>query len=125
MTVFLSTIWRRRTPQELGLDRPGESARMKSRAILIDAVCEPVVYSDALDETDPEPLPTNHQLVGLPNCLIAPYGASARIATHNKMVVITNENLLAGLEGNRLPHYVNPEVYLRLSDIRSGKRHLQ
>ncbi|MHB1319694.1 MAG: D-glycerate dehydrogenase, partial [Anaerolineae bacterium] len=60
---------------------------------------------------EPEPLPHDHPLVALPNCIVTPHIASASVATRNKMAVIAAENLLAGLEGSHLPHCVNPEVY--------------
>ena len=102
-----------------------EFAKMKPSAILINTARGPVVDPDALltalqkgriagaalDVTEPEPLPQDHPLVTLPNCIVTPHIASASVATRNKMAVIAAENLLAGLEGSRLPHCVNPEVY--------------
>ncbi len=102
-----------------------ELAQMKSTAVLVNTARGPVVDPDALlralqtqviaaaalDVTEPEPLPPDHPLVSLPNCIVCPHIASASIATRNKMAVIAAENLLAGLEGRHLPHCVNPEVY--------------
>jgi glyoxylate reductase len=104
-----------------------EFAKMKSTAILINTARGPVVDPDALydaltdgtiaaaalDVTDPEPLPADHKLIALPNCVVMPHIASASVATRNKMAVIASENLLAGLEGRHLPHCVNPEAYNR------------
>jgi phosphoglycerate dehydrogenase-like enzyme len=60
--------------------------------------------------TDPEPLPADHSLVSLPNCVIVPHIASASVATRNEMARIAAENCLAVLAG-REPHAcVNPEV---------------
>jgi glyoxylate reductase len=98
---------------------------MKSSAVLINTARGPVVdpaalvnalkanriAAAALDVTEPEPLPADHPLLALPNCIVTPHIASASIATRNKMAVIAAENLLAGLEGRRLSHCVNPEVY--------------
>ena len=67
----------------------------------------------ALDVTDPEPLPGDHKLLSLPNCLVVPHIASASHATRTRMAVMAAENLLAGLRGERLPNCVNPEVYER------------
>ena len=105
----------------------GESAlrKMKPTAILINAARGPVVdtsalvralsenwiASAALDVTDPEPLPPTHALYSLPNCFILPHIGSATHGTRKRMAEMACENLLAGLEGRRLPNCVNPEVY--------------
>ncbi len=100
-------------------------AKMKSTAVLVNTSRGPVVDSDALydalkagtiayaalDVTDPEPLPGDHKLLSLPNCLVVPHIASASHATRTRMAVMAAENLLAGLRGERLPNCVNPEVY--------------
>ena len=100
-------------------------AKMKPTAILINAARGPIVDTDALydalsarqiayaalDVTDPEPLPGDHKLLTLDNCLVVPHIGSASHATRTRMAVLAAENLLAGLQGERLPHCVNPEVY--------------
>lgn len=99
--------------------------RMKPSAILINAARGPIVDTDALyqalnlgwisqaalDVTDPEPLPPDHPLYTLPNCLIVPHIGSATHNTRRRMAELACENLLAGLAGKRMPHCVNPEVY--------------
>lgn len=98
---------------------------MKPTAILINTARGPVVDTDALydalvaekiayaalDVTDPEPLPADHKLLTLPNCLVVPHIASASHATRSRMSVMAAENLLAGVGGWRLPNCVNPDVY--------------
>ena len=100
---------------------------MKPEAILVNTSRGPVVDSLALadalrsgtiagaglDVTDPEPIPVDHPLVGLDNCLIVPHIASASRATRGKMAEMAAANLLAGVRGERLPTPVNPEVYDR------------
>jgi glyoxylate reductase len=78
---------------------------------LVDALRDGVIAGAALDVTDPEPLPANHPLVGLDNCLVVPHIASASRATRGKMAEMAAANLLAGVRGQRLPTPVNPEVY--------------
>jgi glyoxylate reductase len=99
--------------------------KMKPSAILINTSRGPVVDSDALydalkigviagaalDVTEPEPLPGDHKLLTLPNCLIAPHIASASFAARYKMASIAAANLLAGLKREPLPSFVNPEAY--------------
>ena len=98
---------------------------MKPTCILINTARGPVVDQDALyhalvsgqidyaalDVTDPEPLPMDSPLLTLDNCLIVPHIASSSVATRTRMAVMSAENLLAGLEGKRLPYCVNPQVY--------------
>lgn len=102
-----------------------EFTQMKSTAVLVNTARGPVVDPDALfdalnegslaaaalDVTEPEPIPADHPLVELPNCIITPHIASGSIATRGKMATIAADNLLAGLRGDPLPHCVNPEVY--------------
>lgn len=102
-----------------------ELAQMKSTAILVNTARGPVVDPDALlhalkegqlaaaalDVTEPEPISSDHPLLALPNCIVTPHIASASVATRGKMATIAADNLLAGLQGERLPHCVNPEVY--------------
>jgi phosphoglycerate dehydrogenase-like enzyme len=77
---------------------------------LYDALVEGQIAYAALDVTDPEPLPADHKLLTLDNCLVVPHIASASHATRTKMAVLAAENLLAGLEGRPLPHCVKPVV---------------
>jgi len=112
------------TPETNHLIDNAALARMKDSAILINTSRGSVVDSDALfdalksgqiayaalDVTDPEPLPPEHKLLTLPNCLVAPHIGSATVATRNKMAVMAAENLLAGVSGRVPNHLVNPGV---------------
>ena len=98
---------------------------MKPTAVLVNTSRGPVVdpaaleaalrdgeiFAAGLDVTDPEPLPADHPLVALPNCVVVPHIASASRVTRGKMAAMAAANLLAGLRGERLPTPVNPEVY--------------
>jgi lactate dehydrogenase-like 2-hydroxyacid dehydrogenase len=100
-------------------------AQMKPTGILINTSRGPVVDTEALydalaakqiagaalDVTDPEPLPADHKLLSLSNCVVVPHVGSASVATRDRMAVLAAENLIAGLRGEPLPHCVNPEVY--------------
>jgi glyoxylate reductase len=78
---------------------------------LVDALTDGTIAAAALDVTDPEPLPADHPLVDMDNCLVVPHIASASRATRGKMAEMAAANLLAGIRGDRLPTPVNPEVY--------------
>lgn len=79
-------------------------------AALFDALNERRIAGAALDVTDPEPLPEGSPLLGLDNVVLAPHIASASENTRGKMAQMAAENLIAGLNGERLPHCVNPDV---------------
>lgn len=98
---------------------------MKPGAYLVNAARGPMVDTNALvralqegwiagaglDVTDPEPLPADHPLYQLPNCLIVPHIGSATHNTRRRMAELACENLLAGLQGQPLPNCINPQVY--------------
>jgi glyoxylate reductase len=112
-------------PQTRGLINDTALQKMKPTAVLINTARGPIVVTDALvralregwiagagiDVTDPEPLPKAHPLYDLPNCLVIPHIGSATHGTRRRMAELACENLLAGLEGRRLPNCVNQEVY--------------
>ena len=100
-------------------------SKMKSNAILVnttrggvvdqvalyDALKSNHIFAAALDVTDPEPLPMNSPLLELENCLIVPHLGSASKWTRGQMSLLAAQNLIAGLNDERLPHCANPEVY--------------
>lgn len=113
------------TPETRGLMNSERFRKMKPTATLINTSRGEVVNQDdllqalrdgeigyaGLDVTVPEPLPSDHPLLALPNVTILPHIGSASIPAREKMSTMAAENLLAGLRGERLPTCVNPEVY--------------
>lgn len=77
---------------------------------LAAALRDGTIFAAGLDVTDPEPLPPDHELYSLPNCVIAPHVASATVETRDAMAGMCADNLLAGLAGRPLPHCVNPDA---------------
>jgi glyoxylate reductase len=77
---------------------------------LIDALKTGVLFAAGLDVTDPEPPDSQSELLRLPNLIVAPHIASATVGTRNAMAEICANNLLAGLNGQPLPAWVNPDV---------------
>ncbi|CAN5356763.1 D-glycerate dehydrogenase [soil metagenome] len=108
-----------------GLIGSRELGLMKPTAMLINAARGPVVQTDALlealtngtiaaaalDVTDPEPLPADHPLVSLPNCVIVPHIASATVATRSKMATMAVNTALSAIRGTRPANLVNPEAW--------------
>ncbi len=109
------------TPETRHLIGSAAFGKMKPTAILINASRGPVVDSDALvaalesgdilaaalDVTDPEPLPADHPLVNMDNCIVVPHTASATVQTRDAMATLAARNLVAGLQGEKPPASVN------------------
>lgn len=95
---------------------------MKETAILINTARGQLVDTDALvaalsrheiagcglDVTDPEPLPPDHPLAGAPNTVITPHIGSASREAREAMAELAVANLLAALDGKRMPAGVEP-----------------
>jgi glyoxylate reductase len=93
---------------------------MKPTAILINTARGPIVDHDALraalaageiagaalDVTDPEPLPAGDPLLSAPNLIVTPHIGSATRLARERMAELAVENLLAGLDGQPMPHQV-------------------
>jgi len=102
----------------------GAYKKMKNSAILINAARGPVVDHMALydalksgeiagaglDVTEPEPIPSDHPLLTLDNCVIAPHIASASVGTRRDMSMLAATNIINGLAGKPLKTCVNPEA---------------
>jgi glyoxylate reductase len=102
-----------------------ELALMKPTAILIntargqvvdqqalfEALKEGHIRGAALDVVEVEPIPPGDPILKLDNIVLSPHVGSASKATRDRMARLAVENLIAGLNGQRLPHCVNPAVY--------------
>jgi glyoxylate reductase len=105
-------------PQTRGLIGLEAIARMKPGAILINTARGGIVDEEAvaqalhsgslgaaaLDVFEREPLEAASPLLSAPNLLVAPHIGSASVATRRRMANLAVDNLLAGLEGQPLPH---------------------
>ena len=107
-----------------GMIGAAQFAMMKRSAILINTARGPLVdqkalaaalqsgtiFAAGLDVTDPEPILLDDPLLKLSNVVIAPHIASATVETRNRMAEICARNVIAGVMGQPLPAWVNPEV---------------
>ena len=110
------------TPETRHLIGSAELEKMPQGSYLVNVSRGPVVDTDslvealrtgsiagaALDVTDPEPLPPDHPLLDLSNCLVVPHIASSSVATRHAMADLAVSNLLAGLEGGPMPARYQP-----------------
>ncbi len=104
-----------------------ELASMKPTAILVntarggvvdqralyEALAGGVIAAAGLDVLEVEPPPEGEPLLGLANCFVLPHLGSATGRARSAMAELAVDNALAGLEGERLPNCVNPQVYER------------
>ncbi len=67
---------------------------------LVTALRERTIFGAGLDVTPEEPLPTDHPLLGLPNCTVLPHIGSASVRTRSTMANLVVDNVLAVLDGN-------------------------
>lgn len=109
------------TPETHHLIGPHALARMKSSAILINtargelvdqealirALEDGLIAGAALDVTTPEPLPPDDPLLDAPNLIVTPHIGSATRTARERMADLAVDNLLAGLDGQPMPHQVN------------------
>ncbi|XP_033829839.1 glyoxylate reductase/hydroxypyruvate reductase [Periophthalmus magnuspinnatus] len=105
------------TPETQGLCDKAFFSKMKNTAVFVNTSRGAVVNQEdlyealkngqiaaaGLDVTTPEPLPTNHPLLTLKNCVVLPHIGSATYSTRGIMSSLAARNLLAGLQGTDMP----------------------
>ena len=113
------------TPQTNHFIGEKQLKMMKPSSILVNLSRGPVVDTDALQQAlnkgtiagagldvfDPEPVPTDHPILGLDNVVVLPHIGSASNRSRRDMHLLAARNLVAGLNGDRLEECANPEVY--------------
>jgi glyoxylate reductase len=106
-----------------GMFNAATFAKMKNTAVFVNSARGPIhqprdlyqalkngeIFAAGLDVTDPEPIKMEDPLLTLANCVIAPHIASATVASRNGMAEIAADNLIAGLKGEPLRCWVNPQ----------------
>uniref|UniRef100_H2TGU6 Glyoxylate reductase/hydroxypyruvate reductase n=1 Tax=Takifugu rubripes TaxID=31033 RepID=H2TGU6_TAKRU len=110
------------TPETQGMCNKEFFSKMKNTAVFVNSSRGAVVNQEelyqalatgqiaaaGLDVTTPEPLPTDHPLLTLQNCVVLPHVGSATYSTRGIMMGLAARNLLAGLQGTAMPselHY--------------------
>ncbi|KAI3351775.1 hypothetical protein L3Q82_020605 [Scortum barcoo] len=105
------------TPETQGLCDKVFFSKMKNTAVFVnssrgsvvnqedlyDALTSGQIAAAGLDVTTPEPLPTNHPLLTLKNCVVLPHIGSATYSTRGVMAALSANNLLGGLQGTDMP----------------------
>ncbi|XP_065310804.1 glyoxylate reductase/hydroxypyruvate reductase-like isoform X2 [Dermacentor albipictus] len=109
------------TPETKGMFNRQAFSMMKSTASFInisrgqvvdqealyEALTSGKIRSAGLDVMTPEPLPKDHPLSKLPNCVLLPHIGSAATQTRTAMAVLTAQNILAALDGIQMPASLN------------------
>jgi len=77
---------------------------------LVDALREGTIAAAGLDVVDPEPIPKDHPLLSLKNCVQISHIASATTATRMKMATIAANAIVDCLNGKKPQFCANPDV---------------
>lgn len=105
------------TPETKGMFTAEKFSMMKASAIfinttrggivdheaLVNALKNKIIAAAGLDVMTPEPLPKDHPLANLDNCVLTPHIGSATFETRDEMSIITAKNILAALDGEKMP----------------------
>eukprot|EP00117_Sycon_ciliatum_P028085 scpid81670/ scgid22653/ Glyoxylate reductase/hydroxypyruvate reductase len=73
------------------------------QAALVQALKSNQIAAAGLDVMTPEPIPTNHELVQLSNCVLVPHIGSAEEQTRLMMGQLAAKNIVAALKQESLP----------------------
>ncbi|WP_462409317.1 2-hydroxyacid dehydrogenase [Neobacillus sp. Marseille-QA0830] len=113
------------TPQTVKLIGEKEFKLMKNTAFFINASRGATVDEQALiraleqreiagaglDVFEQEPVSPDNKLLKMDNVVAVPHIGSATHETRLKMAMLAVENLVNGLQGNRPPNLINPQVF--------------
>lgn len=78
---------------------------------LADALRSRHLFSAGIDVFAKEPVGMDNPLLSLPNVVVAPHIGSATRHTRQRMADLAVDNLVDALQGERMRHCFNPEVY--------------
>lgn len=70
---------------------------------LVEALSSKEIFAAGLDVMEPEPLPVDHPLTRLDNCVLLPHLGSAELETRTLMATMTARNIIAGIHGDKMP----------------------
>jgi phosphoglycerate dehydrogenase-like enzyme len=113
------------TPETRGLIGARELGLMKPTAVLVNTARGAVVDQRALaaalqsgqiaaagtDVYEQEPIAPDDPLLACENATLVPHLGSATHATRARMARVAAENIVAGLQGRRPAHLVNPDAW--------------
>ncbi|CAH1396755.1 unnamed protein product [Nezara viridula] len=80
-----------------------ETEAIVDQESLVHALKNKIIAAAGLDVMTPEPLPKDHPLVSLDNCVLTPHIGSATLETRDEMCILTAKNILAALDGEKMP----------------------
>jgi len=104
------------TPETKGLFNKAAFEKMKPTSVfiniarggivvqddLVEALKNHTIFSAGLDVVTPEPLPPNHPLTQLDNCVLVPHLGTATNRTEDDMASIAAHNILNALKGEEM-----------------------
>ena len=103
--------------QRIATMKPGAVLVNTARGGIVDeqalaqALDDGHLYAAGLDVFEREPIEMDNPLLQHPRVVVVPHIGSATTLTRARMVDIAVRNAIAALQGQPMPHCVNPEVY--------------
>ena len=103
--------------ERIAMMKPGAVLVNTARGGIVDevalatALTENRLFAAGLDVFEQEPLAPESPLLHHPRAVFTPHIGSATRLTRAAMVHIAIQNALAAVQGRRMPHCANPEVY--------------
>ncbi|WP_462420253.1 2-hydroxyacid dehydrogenase [Salinicoccus sp. Marseille-QA3877] len=89
----------------------GSRGELVNEEELIASLKNREIYAAGLDVYQKEPVDLDNQLLKLSNVVTLPHIGSATLETRYEMAKLAIKNLTAGVNGERPPNLINPEVY--------------
>jgi len=84
---------------------------MHNEQDLIKALENEWIWGAGLDVTNPEPMSPDNPLLQMNRVCVLPHIGSATAEARDAMALRAADNIIAGLNGARIPFVINPEVY--------------
>ena len=102
---------------KIAMMKPGAILVNTARGGIVDehalaaALASGHIYAAGIDVFEREPVAMDNPLLQHPRVLVAPHIGSATTHTRASMADLAVGNAIAALQGQRMPHCVNPSVY--------------
>lgn len=107
--LFNAAVFRKMKPGAIFINTA--RGAMHHEPDLIEALQREWIWGAGLDVTNPEPMRPDNPLLRMNRVCVLPHIGSATAQARDAMAIRAADNVIAGLNGRRIPFVINPEVY--------------